>query len=327
MHKQSSGFTHIVALLGSIIFVVLAGVLLVSSIHSTQPQLGAVTNQPTDTPDATEIPTATPTNSPSPTPTPTPTASPTPSPTVAPTKTPAPTAKPVSGPPGSGYSRITVHTEVGDFVSDVISIDMSAATMVTDTASDSDCPNDCPAIPLADFVSKNGGFAGINGTYFCPPDYADCASKKNSFDFPVWNSRLSKWMNQGNLFWNDRALFYRDGGGSHLMRDAKGFGGGLSAGIVNAPGLVSGGQVIADQYPLSDKQKAKGTKGGIGSRGNTIYLVISRSVTMTEFANVFKSLGADSALNLDGGGSSALWFGGYKVGPGRALPNAVIFKR
>jgi hypothetical protein len=323
---KSSGFTHIFAILGGVLFVAVAGAILTSTIKQTSPQatvVPSVTETPVPTASATPEPT--PSETPTPTPTVTPTA--TPSLTPVPTKTPAPTPKPVSGPPGSGYSRITVHTEVGDFVSDVISIDMSAATMVTDTASDSDCPNDCPAMPLAEYISKNGGFAGINGTYFCPPDYADCASKKNSFDFPVWNSRLSKWMNQGNLFWNDRAIFYRDGGGSHFMRDAKSFGGGLTAGIVNAPGLVSGGQVIANDYPLSDKQKSKGTKGGIGSRGNVIYLVISRSVSMNEFAHVFKSLGADAAVNLDGGGSSALWFGGYKVGPGRALPNAIIFKR
>lgn len=46
---------------------------------------------------------------------------------------------------------------------------------------------------------------------------------------------------------------------------------------------------------------------------------------MLDLAHVFKSLGATHALNLDGGGSVALWFGGYKVGPGRSLPNAVIF--
>jgi len=36
-------------------------------------------------------------------------------------------------------------------------------------------------------------------------------------------------------------------------------------------------------------------------------------------------LGVKYALNLDGGGSSALYLNGsYIVGPGRSLPNAVI---
>jgi hypothetical protein len=33
------------------------------------------------------------------------------------------------------------------------------------------------------------------------------------------------------------------------------------------------------------------------------------------------------ALNLDGGGTSAMWLGSYKVGPGRLLPNAVLLTK
>ena len=40
-----------------------------------------------------------------------------------------------------------------------------------------------------------------------------------------------------------------------------------------------------------------------------------------------KALGMDNALNLDSGGSTALWSGGYKAGPGRNIPNAVLFVR
>jgi len=39
-----------------------------------------------------------------------------------------------------------------------------------------------------------------------------------------------------------------------------------------------------------------------------------------------QSLGAENAMNLDGGGSVAMVYNGsYKVGPGRNLPNAIIF--
>ena len=230
------------------------------------------------------------------------------------------------GPPSSGHSRITVATERGSFLIDVVAIDMSIGVrMITDTANDNDCTDNCPVLSLADYVARNVGFAGMNGTYFCPIDYTDCASKKNSFDFPVYNSRLRKWINGGNLFWNNRSIIYSTGGSLQFQRNANSFGGGLSAGIVNHPGLLDGGGVIADQFGLSDKQASKGTKSGIGIRGSVVYLVIARSVDMLDLAHVFKSLGATHALNLDGGGSVALWYGGYKVGPGRSLPNAVIF--
>ena len=265
-----------------------------------------------------------------------PAASPSPEPTKTPTPTPKATASPpttptatpqvsTSGPAGTGYSRLTLATARGNFTISLVSIDMGGARMITDTANDSDCPTSCPTLPLGDYISRNGGFAGIHGTYFCPAEYPECSSKTNSFDYPVYSSRLGKWINGGNLFWNDRSIVYYDGGGMHFLRNANSIGSGLTAAVVNSPGLVEGGNVIGDQFPLSEKQIAKGTKGGIGLRGNVVYLVVAGNVDMLDFAHIFKSLGVSSALNLDGGGSVALWFGGYKVGPGRNLPNAIIF--
>lgn len=123
-------------------------------------------------------------------------------------------------------------------------------------------------------------------------------------------------------------MFYTDGGGAHYLQNANSGGGGVSAGIVNHPGLLDNGNIQIDdnQSGLSDKQKAVGPKVGIGKRGNTnVLVVVASSVNMQQFAYVFKALGADSALNLDDGGSVALWWDGYKAGPGRNLPNAVIF--
>ena len=319
---NSKGFAHPI-LIFAILALILA-ILLGPTVIKNKSETKSLENSPTPLALETESPSPTPTISPSPTPTITP--NPTPKPTLAPTKTPVPTKAPVSGPPGSGYSNITVATERGNFSVSVVSIDMSGVRMITDTASDNDCSADCPTLSLADYVSRNSAFAGINGTYFCPPDYADCASKKNSFDYPVFNTRLGKWINATNLFWNDRSMMYQEGGQMKFRRDAKSGASG-SAAIVNAPGLVDGGSIIVEQFPLTSTQRTKGTRGGMGIRGNIVYLVVARSADMIDFAHIFKSLGADSALNLDGGGSSALWFGGYKVGPGRTLPNAVLFAR
>ena len=71
---------------------------------------------------------------------------------------------------------------------------------------------------------------------------------------------------------------------------------------------------------------AKGTRSGIGYGSGKLLLVVARSVSFMDLANIFKNLGATEALNLDGGGSVALYDGGYKVGPGRSHPNAVIIK-
>ena len=268
----------------------------------------------------------------------TPTLSPSPippsSPSPTPTKKPAPTIatpKPVTGPPGTGYSRITVATERGNFTASVLSLDLAGVKIITDTANDSECGSGCAVMALGDFVSRNGGFAGVNGTYFCPSTYGECSSKSNSFDFPVYNSRLGRWINGGNLFWDSRSMIYFDGSGVYYKQNAKDFGGGLSAGIVNHPGLLDGGNVQIDdsQSGLSEKQKAKGTKVGIGIRGDkSLMVVIAQNVTMQELAYVFKALGANGALNLDSGGSVALYYDGkYLTGPGRNIPNAIVFAR
>lgn len=101
--------------------------------------------------------------------------------------------------------------------------------------------------------------------------------------------------------------------------------------MVNYPGLLSGGNVQIDdnQSGLSDKQKAVGTKVGIGLRDpKNVMVVIGRNVNMQQFAYVFKALGAKDALNLDVGGSTALFYNGkYLAGPGRNIPNAIIFAR
>lgn len=319
---KSKGF---VALIPLIVIAVIIALVVIAKKDELQQLISKLTPTPTPAPIETPAPTESPTPSPSP--------SPTLSPTIAPTKspTPKPTAVPVSGPPGAGYSSITVRTEKGDFAARVLSIDLNSARVITDTGNDNDCADNCTVLPLADYVNRNGGFAGVNGTYFCPDTYPDCAGKKNSYDFPVYNTRLGKWINGGNLFWNSRAMIYFDGGGGHYLQNANSFGGGLTAGLVNYPGLLNGGQVqIDDNHSgLAANQKAKGTKVGIGLRGSkNVMVVIASNVTAQEFAYVFKALGADGALNLDTGGSTALYYNGrYMAGPGRNLPNAIIFAR
>jgi exopolysaccharide biosynthesis protein len=45
-----------------------------------------------------------------------------------------------------------------------------------------------------------------------------------------------------------------------------------------------------------------------------------------DLAAIMQAIGMENAFNLDGGGSSAMIYDGqYKVGPGRNIPNALIF--
>ena len=122
-----------------------------------------------------------------------------------------------------------------------------------------------------------------------------------------------------------------DGSGVQYRQNSTQYPGSPDAAIINYPGLVDGGNVQIDdnQSGLSDKQKSKNTKVGIGTRNSqNIMAVVAYNVNMNEFAHVFKALGATGALNLDTGGSAALYHNGrYIIGPGRDLPNAIIFTR
>ena len=250
---------------------------------------------------------------------------PTPTPTpIPPTSAPAP-------PPAAGYSYQNVATSRGTFGTYVIKLSSSGTTVKTVAANNTDCDNNCPNKSLAQYVSENGGYAGIHGTYFCPPDYAQCSGKTYSYDYPLFDSNTKSWRNENALKWNNLGLMTFNGGSLAYagMNNAYGGGGGLTAGISNFPMLVQGGNIVVNNYNIDSYQAtAKGARGAIGTGGGYIYLAIASGATVPDMAHVMKALGADNALNLDGGGSSALYIAGsYKVGPGRSLPNAIVLVR
>lgn len=231
--------------------------------------------------------------------------------------------------PTIGYCRMNIKASSGTFSVDIVAAQLSNTKVVTLTANSNNCTNNCPTKSLASFIGENGGFAGINGTYFCPPDYASCAGKVNSYDMPIYSTTLKKWLNQDKLPWFNRAMFAFAGSTPYFYQQTYQYGslGGLTAAIANFPGLVYNGGKIVGNYTLTSAQNTKGNRGGIATKGGTVYLVVARSASVSDLANIMIAMGVTHGLNLDGGGSSALYYNGsYKVGPGRSLPNAVILR-
>jgi hypothetical protein len=101
---------------------------------------------------------------------------------------------------------------------------------------------------------------------------------------------------------------------------------GIDSMLSNYPMLVSGGNIAfgGDDDP---KKGSRGSRSFVANKGNTVFIGVVHGATVAESARVMKALGMENALNLDDGGSTALWHGGYKVGPGRALPNVILFVR
>jgi hypothetical protein len=74
-----------------------------------------------------------------------------------------------------------------------------------------------------------------------------------------------------------------------------------------------------------EKEVSRGNRSFLGSSGNIGYIGVVHGASVVEAAKVLQAMGIKNAINLDDGGSTALWSGGYKVGPGRNLPNVVLF--
>ncbi len=229
----------------------------------------------------------------------------------------------------TGYSYVNVGTEKGTFGVHLIKLPLSGVNVRTTSASSDDCKDNCPTKSLQQFVSDNNGFAGINGAYFCPPDYSACGGKVNSSDYAFYHSSKGKWLNKGALSWSETGLMTFNGSSAQFYKKSSEFGGsGVSAGISNYPSLLKNGEVIVKDSSLTSYQKIKGTRGAIGVGGENIYLAIIYNASVEEAAYAMRALGAQHALNLDGGGSSAMYIDGrYVVGPGRSLPNAIILTR
>ena len=231
-----------------------------------------------------------------------------------------------NNPPASGsYSRQAVASDVGNFQVDIVAGDLSSTRVVVDTASDSTCGDNCPVLPLATYVSRSGAYAGVNGTYFCPASYPTCAGKTNSFDLLVMNKNKTYFNSDNNVYSTNPAVVF---GGSYIKfvtaaqqlgRDTN-----IDGILSNYPLLVFNSQ-ISFGGNSDPKQGSKGNRSFIASKGNTAYIGVVRNATVLEVAHVLKTMGMENALNLDDGGSTALWSGGYKVGPGRDLPNVILF--
>jgi hypothetical protein len=230
-------------------------------------------------------------------------------------------------PPGSGFQQQAVEVNGTKFVVSIVAADLSQTKVIVDTASENNCGNDCPVLSLGDYVSRNGAFAGINGTYFCPASYPTCAGKTNSFDLLVMNKNKTYFNSDNNVYSQNPGVIF--GGGSiRFVRAVQEWGRDTSIDsmLSNYPLLVSGGSATFGGDDDA-KKSSVGNRSFVANKGNTVYIGVVHGASVANAAQVLQALGMENALNLDSGGSTALWSGGYKVGPGRNIPNAILFVR
>lgn len=227
--------------------------------------------------------------------------------------------------PASGFQTQQVKTDRGTFLISIVAADLNTTRIIVDTASENDCANNCPALPLADYVSRSGAYAGINGSFFCPPEYPSCAGKTNSFDTLLMNKN-KHYFNSDNNKYSTVPLIYFSGNTMGIRGQSMEWGRetGVDGVIANHPLYVAGGK---NMFGGSSDPKitSKGSRTFIGHKGTTGYIGIIYNASAEDASAVLTTLQLENALGLDQGGSTALWYNGYKAGPGRNIPNAILF--
>jgi len=244
----------------------------------------------------------------------------------------------------SWESSGTVSTPVGSFAYKLVKATRGGTEIQTVSATKSECANNCPAQSLDAYVAQSSGFAGMHGSYFCPPDYAYCSSSRYYYDTPLYDSLTNRWINWANRDWNDRGAITVSGstitshwagkwaaqpdGSFNVWHDTSVPETGLDAAIFNFPLLLHNGTIVANTGNTDSKQQQKAARGAFGFDSQYLYLATFSNASVIDAAYAMQALGATSALNLDGGGSSALYYQGhYLTGPGRLLPNAIVLKQ
>lgn len=241
---------------------------------------------------------------------------------------------------GMHYETRTVTINGATFNVSYVAIDLTNPKLkiLTDTAQSTDCDNNCPVKSLAEFSVANNGSAAVNGSYFCPATYPDCQNSLNYYYYPVYNSRLGVMINADQMRYpttgailifdqNNKPYFFKT---TTEVRSKdnfeKQYGTKMQAAIGNSPMLVFNSQNILTASTLDDKQRyTKSARAAVALKNNTLYFLTGRNATVVDMAAILNQMQMEYALNLDGGGSTALYYNGsYKAGPGRNIPNALI---
>lgn len=240
---------------------------------------------------------------------------------------------------GVYYKQRKVTTDRDTFTVDLLMIPRSRTNVriLTDTAQTKDCATNCTVVPLATYVRRRNGIAGMHGSYFCPKTYASCSTQTNFSFSPVYNSFRNVMINDVRIKFTTQPLIaFGTGNVPYYFHQASDFKSAavfaatydttLQAAVSNGPALVEEGKNVLDPELLDTKQATVKTyRGVLGFSDAQIVLGVVRGATVIDSAAVAAKLKLLYAINLDGGGSTALYSNGaYILGPGRNIPNALV---
>jgi exopolysaccharide biosynthesis protein len=193
---------------------------------------------------------------------------------------------------------------------------------------------------LKSLVERGKGVAGINGAYFTPRDYTGKPDTTNTVRimlgdgksyskyFPdtgvngiFWFTREGNPLLVQNNIYGEKTL--RANYNSDRIED-------IESGIANFPILLASGVNLVPTYDqawlITEKMKVKWTKSFIcRTKQNDIKMGTLGSISMMDVPSLIKKFGCIDAINLDNGGSLALYDNKkYVVVPGRNIMDAFV---
>jgi hypothetical protein len=102
--------------------------------------------------------------------------------------------------------------------------------------------------------------------------------------------------------------------------------------ISGGPIILSDGQpafealaCLSDRIPANSCRRDRQTAAGVDAPGKTLYLAVSTMRSTGDMASLLRDYGAETAMKLDAGGSSQLWYNGRALlDSDRGVANALL---
>ena len=163
-------------------------------------------------------------------------------------------------------------------------------------------------------AAANNAILAINGDYY----------GANSTGYVIKNGVLYRDTVRDNSSYGDLAI-YADGSFEIVYEDEVTAQELIDKGVVNllafGPSLVEDGEIVVDTSTEVGRAMASNPRTAIGIIDENHYIIVvadgrtteSEGLSLYQMAEIMKEYGATTACNLDGGGSSTLYFNGQVI--------------
>lgn len=163
-------------------------------------------------------------------------------------------------------------------------------------------------------AAANNAILAVNGDYY----------GANTTGYVIKNGVLYRDSIRDNASYGDLAI-YADGSFKVVYEDQVTAQELIDQGVVNllafGPALVENGEIVVDTSTEVGRAMASNPRTAIGIIDENHYIIVvsdgrtseSQGLTLYQMAEIMKQYGASTAYNLDGGGSSTLYFNGQVI--------------